>query len=236
LTLAIVLSAASNLSAAVIYAPTVIGSSARISDYGSASGTGFRTFDNFEVSFGGSVQTVTWQGFWLDLDNPIPVPAPSPDVLNWEIAFHADNAGIPGSQLSFESFAAADVASTFLGYGVFNAGGSYNVSYYEYSVTLTNPFEFSGGTEYWFSIFSRSDSYFPAFTLRGATGGDSASYQQLLGPGLAVVGQGPVAADRAVVLEGTVPEPPAILLTAMALVLLPLSRRFRLARPPLDLR
>ena len=76
---------------------------------------------------------------------------------------------------------------------------------------------------------SRSSAYYPAFVLFGATGGDDASFQQTLGAGLSVLAENAVSRDRAVVLEGTVPEPPATILLAMAALLLPLSRRLRRA-------
>ena len=226
-TAAILFAAAADIDAAVIYEPTVIGSSARISDYGSTTEFGFQSFDNFSFDRNASVETVSWYGFWLDLTNPDPAPAPAPDVQNWEIAFYADNAGAPGAQLSSETRAPADVTTTMLGPRTFLAGGTYNVVYYRFSASLVNPFPMSDGTQYWLSVFAHSDLYYPAFTLLGATGGDDSSYQAQLGAGLSVTGAGPVFRDRAVILEGTIPEPPPVILTAMALFLLPLSRRFR---------
>jgi hypothetical protein len=213
--------------ATVLYAPTPIGSSARTSDFGDISQSGFRTFDNFTVSLNGYVNKVSWKGFYLgDIQ---PAVAPAPDVDNWEIAFYSDNAGVPGSQLFFESIAAASVAESFEASGVFNINpNSYNVNYYGYSVALTNPFAFNGGTQYWVSILSRSDYSNPSFALRGATGGDGASYQQTLGPGMTVTGATARNADRAIVLEGTtVPEPGSILLGATGLVLLIAARHRR---------
>ena len=229
LSFALVLAAASNLQADVIYAPTPIGSSPRTSDYGSSGGSGFRTFDNFTPSVSANVETLSWRGLYFG--DVIPAAAPSADVLNWEIAFYADSSGVPGSQLAFESFAAADVASNFVGTGVLNAGGSYNVSLYDYSVTLTNPFTVTGGTQYWFSVLSRSSSFNPTFALLGATGGDDLSYQQLLGSNLSVLSGTDVARDRAVILEGTpAPEPSTIVLLATAFGTLPLWRRYRRSR------
>lgn len=214
--------------AAVMYAPTQIGSSARFSDYGSASQSGWRSFDNFTVQPGGTVEKVTWLGFWLDQGNPQPAAAPAPDVLSWDIAFYADNGGVPGAPLSLESFSAGSVTSNYLGDGVFNAGGSYNVSFYQYSIDLTNPFAVSPATQYWVSVLSRSESFVPAFVLRGATGGDDSSYQEQLGAAMSVIGVQQVAADRAISLEGTVvPEPATFCVSAAALVLLSTLRRRR---------
>ena len=213
--------------AAVLYAPTPLGSSARISDYGSADQFGFRTFDNFTVAPGGEVRKVTWTGFWIDLNNPSPAAAPAPDALSWDIAFHADNVGTPGTQLSLESFTAASVSSTFLGFGAFSvAGGTYNVAQYRYSTDLSAPFTVLPATQYWISVLSRSTSYYPAFALQGATDGDDNSYQQTLGAALSVVDANAVARDRAIVLEGTaVPEPGSLCVAAGGLLLLAMLKR-----------
>ena len=87
-----------DLGAAVLYAPTPIGSSPRTSDYGDVSQSGFRTFDNFSVNSNGYVETVSWRGFSLG-NAEQPAAAPAPDANSWEIAFYGDNAGIPGTQL-----------------------------------------------------------------------------------------------------------------------------------------
>jgi hypothetical protein len=211
--------------AAVLYAPTPIGSSARTSDYGDISQSGFRAFDNSTINTNGYVERVSWTGFYLGGIQP--AVAPAPDVLTWEIAFHADNAGVPGTQVFLESFAAASVAETFEGSSVFGINSTlYNVNLYSYSVALTNPFDFSGGTQYWVSIMSRSDTSGPAFPLRGATGEDESSYKQFLGPAMSVTGGTARAADRAIVLEGTVPEPGGIVLGVTGLVLI-LAARLR---------
>lgn len=217
---------AATASAAILYEPTPIGSSVRISEFASTDQTGFRAFDNFTLGGDSVIQRVTWRGIWLDFNNPVPAAAPSPNVLSWEFSFYADNAGIPGSQLSVETVAAANVTSTFQGTGVFNAGSQYNVSFYEYAFDLTLPFAATGGTQYWFSVLANSANYNPAFALRGATGGDDSSYQQQLGAGQSVLNSTEVARDRAIRLEG-VPEPSTVALSAIGLLLLPVVRRLR---------
>lgn len=224
---AILVAAGCNMSAAILYGPTPIGSSVRSSDFGSNNQSGFRAFDNFTVASGATVQKVTWSGLWIDFASPTPAPAPAPDVLTWDLAFYADNGGVPGAELSFQSFAAADVTSTFQGNAVFSINGLFNVALYQYSVDLTNPFLAAPATQYWFSVLARSADFNPAFALRGAVGGDDSSYQQQLGPGLSIVNANAVARDRAIVLEGTVPEPGTLLITAAALLLIPALRRFR---------
>ena len=220
--------AAANASAAILYNPSVIGSSARVSEYGSNDQFGFRSFDNFTLLQNANIERATWYAFWIDFNNPVPAAAPSPDVLTWEISFYGDNAGIPGTLLATQPFTAADVASNHQGDGSFTVGDTYNVSFYEYSVDLTNPFLATAGTQYWISILARSTNYAPTHVLRGATGGDDSSYQQQLGAGESVTSGNSVARDRAIVLEGSpVPEPGTFALSAAALLLLPLAHRFR---------
>ena len=211
-----------------LYAPTMIGASPRISDYGTSTGAGFRTFDNFTVATGGTVERVTWRGFWLDLNSPTPAPAPSPDTLSWNIAFHASGGAAPGAALASETFAAASVTSTFLGPMVFTLGSTFNVLLYELSIDLATPFVASAGTEYWVSVLSLSDAYYPAFALMGATGGDDSSFQQQLGPLMSIVNETTVARDRAIFLDGTlraVPEPATLPLALAGLALLGASLR-----------
>ncbi len=206
--------------AAVLYGTTAIGSSPRTSDYGSNTQAGWRSFENFEVAGGGTVLRITWSGLWFgDLQ---PAPAPAPDALSWDIAFHASAGAAPGAQLALQNYLTAQVTSSYLGAGVLNAGDLYNVSFYEYSIELSNAFVAQDGVEYWLSIMARSEDLSPAFAWRGATGGDDASYQQLLGAGLSVSGEFQRAADRHVVLEGerlnqSVPEPASGLLVLLAI-------------------
>jgi hypothetical protein len=165
---------------------------------------------------------------YIDFANPDPAPAPTEDVLNWELSFHAENAGLPGTQLAFETFAAANVSSTFLGTGLFSVGQTYRVSYYEYSVDLVNPFLATPGTQYWFGLLGISNNVNPSFALLGATGGDDSSVQQTLGAGMSVVDTVVRARDRAITLEGTVPEPGTYALSVLGLGLL-IARKRRTA-------
>jgi hypothetical protein len=231
LSAAFLLASVGGAGATVLYEPTPISSSARTSHYGDVSGSGFRTFDNFTLGAGASVEKVSWAGFWIDFGNPQPAAAPAPDVSSWDIAFYDDNAGAPGAQLLLETFAPADVNATSLGAGTFTTVPTYNVSFYDYSVELASPLALAAGMQYWVSILSHADTSAPSFVLRGATGGDDASYQQTLGAFMGVASAGPVARDRAVTLEGTlaVPEPQSLVLAATSLLLLvilcPAARR-----------
>ncbi|KQW45508.1 MULTISPECIES: PEP-CTERM sorting domain-containing protein [unclassified Roseateles] len=207
-------------SAALIYGTSAIGASPRTSDYGTVSGGGFRTFDNFTSASGASVERVSWRGLWFG--NTTPAPAPAPLVDTWEIAFHASGGGAPGAVLWSQNIAPASVGATFAGTGVLNAGGSYNVSLYDYVLDLPAVFNLAAGTEYWISVTAIADDFNPAFAILGATGGDDASYQQTLGAGMAVVSGQSVARDRAFRIEGTftVPEPGTLALGGIALAAL----------------
>lgn len=215
--------------ATLLYGTTAIGSSPRSSDYGSVDSFGFRTFDNFSVSGGGTVLRLTWSGLWF---GPVtPAPAPAPDVLSWDIGFYASGAGTPGAQLALQNYLAADVTSTFLGTGVLSAGNTYNVNFYEYSVDLSTPFAAGDGVEYWLSIMARSDNFSPTFAWRAGNGGDDVSYQQTLGAGASVTTGNAVARDRHVLIEGTlndVPEPGTLLLALAALGALTMCGQGRL--------
>jgi hypothetical protein len=217
--------AAAHSHAAVIYEPTVISSSLRVSHFGANDNFGFKTYDNFTPGTSAYVEKLTWRGFWWDSNSPQPAPAPPTNVANWDFAIHASTGGVPGAQHFFETQPAAQVVETFNGTGSFGAGDFYNVNFYTYSVVLNTPFLVQAGTEYWLSILSRSDDYIPIFVLRGATGGDDSSYQQTLGANMAVAASTFVARDRAVRIEGTeVPEPGTFAAAAAGLLALAILR------------
>jgi hypothetical protein len=220
LALAVLGSWSSPAGADLIYGTTAIGSSPRTSDYGTVSGGGFRTFDNFTSASSASIERISWRGLWFG--NTTPDPAPAPLVDTWEINFHASSGGTPGALLWSQSFAAAGVGASFAGTGVLSAGATYNVNFYDYVLDLPAVFNILAGTEYWISITAIADNFNPAFAILGATGGDNASYQQTLGAGMSVVGGQGVARDRALRIEGTlvVPEPGTLALGGIALAAL----------------
>lgn len=221
LTFAALVASAVPAGAAVVYAPTAISASPRTSDYGTVTGGGFRTFDNFSVAGGAAIERLSWRGIWFG--DTTPAPAPDPVVDNWLVAFHASTGGVPGAVLWSQNIAAADVVATFRGTGVLTVVESYNAKFYDYALDLPSVFNALAGEEYWVSVMAIADTFNPVFAILGATGGDDSSYQQLLGANMAVNSAGNVARDRAFTIEGTlfaVPEPGTLALCGIALAVL----------------
>lgn len=213
-------------SADVIYGTSAIGASPRTSDYGTADGFGFRTFDNFTSASNAAIERVSWRGLWFgDLQ---PAPAPSPLVDTWQIAIHASSGGTPGAVVWSQDVAAAGVGSAFAGTAVLSVGGLYNVNLYDYTFDLSSAFGILGGQEYWISVTAIAANFNPMFAILGATGGDDASWQQTLGAGMSVTSGSSVARDRAFTIEGTllaVPEPGTLALVGIAVGALATRRR-----------
>ena len=206
--------------AALLFSTTPNGNAAWGSDYGTVGGSGFRTYDNFLLNSGAYVDTVTWDFLYLDLNAPLPAPAPAPDVNQWVVAFYADNAGVPGAQLATHTFAAADVTASLVGTGTYGVGGNvYNINSYHYSIDLPAAFLAQQDTTYWLSVLALSNTYNPIAAWRGGNGGPAdTTYQEQLGPGMAVVGDFERGGDRAFSLAGRqAPEPSMLLLAAMGL-------------------
>lgn len=213
-------------SAAPLFSTTPNSNAAYGSDYGGSSG--FRTFDNFRLDTTSYVESLTWDFLFIDLAQPQPAAAPVDDVNQWVVSFYADAGGVPGAELVSHTFDPADVTATLPSlstYGV--SGNTYNVSRYHYSAALPADFLVQGGTTYWLSVLALSNGYSPVAAWRGGTGGFGPStFQQQLGPGMAVTSTSTYASDRAFSLEGrAAPEPATLLLMAAGLGAVVLRRR-----------
>lgn len=216
----------------VLYVRPSTFSSARSSDYGSASQSGFRMFDDFTLSSSASIERVTWRGLWLGSE--VPAPAPAPDALSWDIAFYEDNLGLPGAVRSSQVLTPAQVTLTPVGSGIFSVGpAQYNVIVYDLSAILPSAVTVVGGSQYWFSPLAHSQTFAPIFAWLGSElpsgAGDDRSIQQTLGPGMSVIATSEILRDRAFTLEGTesVPEPSTMLLLGTAAAALAVRRRSR---------
>lgn len=188
--------------------------------------SGYRTFDNFSFQSATTLSQVTWLGIYLNND----LTNGSPNTNAWDLGFFADSAGTPGALLSDTSESAAQVSRQNLGTGVF-AGNQVDV--YEFTATFAS-FTAAAGQTYWFSPLSEADSFAPLFSWIQGTGGDDASFQELLGVTTAVsatptiqTGINPTfvrPGDRAFSVN-PVPEPSSFVLLALVVGSLAFLRR-----------
>ncbi len=222
-----VLCSVSAVGAAPLYSTTLNFNAVRSSDY-AATGSGFQTFDNFRLdSFSGLVEEVSWDFFSVDLANPGNATPPASDVTQWVLTFYADAAGVPGSELATQTLQAPDVAASSLGLLNFITTETYRVEAFRYTASLTLPFHADQGTIYWLSVLGLSATFDPVAVWMGGSGGiGGSSYQNILGPGRAVVSGKIENGDRSFGLNGrVVPEPTMLLLMASGLGAVVLRRR-----------
>jgi hypothetical protein len=181
-----------------------------------ASNSGFRTFDNFTLGGGATINQASWRGMYLnnaDLSNG------TPNTSSWTVGFFADSGGSPGTQLSSTTLTSAQVTSQILGSGMF---GNNTVTVFEFTALLTS-FNALGGTHYWFSPVSSATTFSPFFSWIQGTGGDGNSFQNAYSAG-SVSGSFVRSGDRAFTLS-SVPEPATPLLIGAGLAALALVRR-----------
>lgn len=221
-----VLTFASAASASTLFVNDRIFSSVRFSDHDSA-GTGFRTYDDFELTASAWLESLSWDFMFVDFDNPFPDPAPASDANQWTVSFYADNAGTPGTLLANHVFLPGDLTATYLESQVWSFGitGTFNADHYKYSVALPTPLLLTANTPYWLSVLVQSNQNPPTggWLAGGATAGGSLQQSYSAGnPG----SLSSVARDRAFALEGTVvPEPTTMLLVGGPLLAGAIRRR-----------
>jgi hypothetical protein len=164
-------------------------------------------FDNFTLVGDSLVTGVEWTGLYSN-------PAQQGTITRFTLQFYSDNGGTPGASLY--TFTAADSENeTFLG----NYSGNL---VYTYSADLSgNPFNVTGGTQYWLSIVP--DIAFPPQWGWATGSGDSLSYQVFFGTG--TVNQ----VDTAFSLTGTsgAPEPFTWLTMGCGLAAVAIARRMQ---------
>ena len=186
---------------------------------------GWQTFDNFTLEETHLVTQVVWHGayiHWNDDKNP-----GAADTISWEITLWGESGlNQPSDLLYSESQFAADVDSTFLGYGVFGGSTLVNpIPIYEFVFTLSTPFVAEAGSEYWVSWLSTSPTVFdPWFGSAFSWDGDGQSLQERLATG----GSNRLSWDLAFALRGaSVPAPPTLTIFCLGLAALGWSRRKR---------
>ena len=181
-----------------------------------SAGSGFRTYDNFQLGSAATVVHASWRGTYLNGD----LTGGAPNTSTWSIGFYGDSAGAPGALLSNNTLTSAQVTSQSLGAGFFGANP---VTVFQFDADLTN-FNASAGTQYWFSPESQATNFAPFFTWIQGTGGDNASFQEHLSSGSVDVTY-VRSTDRAFTLYST-PEPSAVsLLVGVVLATIPALRR-----------
>ena len=187
------------------------GFSLRTSDL-AEDGTGFRTYDQFDIATSGFVTGARWRGGHYEFVTPANAPAPS-DETAWEVSFWSGTTPDLGAgPLATRTLAVASVTRTFVGTGTF---GGTPIDFYDYEATFA-PWAFDGGTSYLFSVLARTPTFNPVWAWLGASGGNAQSWQEPL-PGGALIS---VSGDRAFALVGTaVPEPATVALLATGLAL-----------------
>ncbi len=185
--------------------------------------SGYRTLDNFSLGSTGAIASAQWTEFVWDYVNSADNPV-TPTVNSWDIAFYADNNGLPGAQTYDTVEPASSVTATLLGTLIINGPTVVNV--YQFDASLPSPFVADAGTTYWFSPEALQTSTDTVEGWLDGTGGNNHSVQQTLdGTGM-VTATTVHTGDRAFTLVAT-PEPGTVVLMGTVLVALGCFRRRR---------
>lgn len=176
---------------------------------------GFQTFDDFTLPQTALINTIQWQGLYIDLGTPTNNPI-APNPFAWGISFATDAGGVPGVTLT-QIFSPFAVVQSFAGQA-FIAGSIVNV--YNFSLTMATPFVAQAGTRYWFSPISvqpNANTLYAWMTGAGGTNGSGVSHQYLLtASGRSLEG---TRGDMAFTLIGAAaPEPPTATLLLLSLL------------------
>jgi len=184
-------------------------------DEESAAGNGFQVYDNFSIAAGGAVNQVSWIGLYI---NQTVFLNEAPNTTSWNLGIYANNAGVPGTNLSDTILTAGQVNSQVLGTGLFG-GATFTI--YEFTANIPE-FDAAPGTEYWFSPFSQNPDESAKFIWIQGTGGDSSAYDQGLSSG-SVANTFVLPQDLAFSVANA-PEPSTLLFVGLGLALAMFSR------------
>ncbi len=191
LTLVVLFPAASH--AGVLYTQTSSypGNFNALTSQNQASGANYQSYDNFSLVSTGTVQSITWQGFYWDPRGSAFNP-PAPNTTSFQIGFFANQNNLPGSLIG-SAILLTNVQSAFVGTAAFgpdNFGNLDTVDVMNFSADLATGFTATGGQTYWLSIVSFASSYPPAWLWTSGTGGDGISAQLNYGAANAVYRSG----------------------------------------------
>ena len=133
--------------------------------------SGFRYADDFTLTTGATVRSVTWRGSYLN--NTLPVNA-----LKFELTFYATNgSNVPDSTVATGlnntnvQFTAADVNA--VGTTTLN---STNYTLYEFRANLATPLALDANTRYWFSVMGDTSTVTPDNNFRWHGAGSAVSH------------------------------------------------------------
>ena len=137
-----------------------------------SSGTGFNTMDDFVLSTGAQITSVTWQGFYWDFQTPANNPVAAPAAFAYQVAFLNSTGLNPNSYLYNQ---VATVNRTLVGTTAFNGD---TVPVYNFVATLPAPFLAQAGVRYWVSPFAFHNSLNPVLSWMGSANTSGVSFQE----------------------------------------------------------
>ncbi len=183
------------MSAAVVFAATRVQAGilpyVQTSDYpnnfnaitsqSQATGGNYQSFDNFTVTTTGTIESLSWQGFFWNptsqFFNPVTVASPT-----FQIGFFQNTNNLPnlvsgaiGGAISLNSLQVAQVGTA--NFGPDNTGNYDLVKILNFTANLNTPFTALANTTYWLSIVSFTSTAPAVWLWDSGQGGDGKSAQ-----------------------------------------------------------